>query len=498
VGAASNQATATIAGSLRVDNVVFSDGSGTRTSPAISTATAGQLLLVFAASDGPQAGGQTLAITGGGLSWALVARMNTQPGSSEIWKAVAPGVLANATVTSTPSLTGFNQSLTVLAFAGAGGTGAAFAASGIGVPSVSLTTTRAGSLVYGVGNDWDGAVARTVGASQEIVHQWLDTGVGDTFWVQKRSAPIAAAGTVVQLNDTAPTSHRWNLAAVEILAPAGAVNVPNLVGQTRVTAQSQVTSAGLTVGAVTTQPSATAPINTVLSQSPTGGSQVAAGSAVNLVVSSGPASSGGAPTVDKTVASDGAGTRTTPAFSTATSNELLLAFAASDGPSSGSQTLTVSGAGLAWTLVKRVNAQHGSSEIWRATATSVLTNATVTSTPAVAGFRQSLTVVSFRGASGVGASVTANAATGAPTVSLTTTKANALVYGVANDWDRAVARSVPTTQVMVHQSVDTVVGDTYWVQTWSGSVATAGTIVRLNDTAPTTDRWNFAAVEVVP
>ena len=287
--AASNQATATIAGSLRVDNVVFSDGSGTRTSPAISTATAGQLLLVFAASDGPQAGGQTLTIAGAGLTWTLVARMNTQPGSSEIWKAVAPGVLANATVTSTPSRTGFSQSLTVIAFAGAGGTGAAFAASGIGAPSVSLTTTRAGSLVYGVGNDWDGAVARTVGDSQEIVHQWLDTGVGDTFWVQKRSAPIAAAGTVVQLNDTAPSSHRWNLAAVEILVPAAAGNVPSVVGQAQGAAQSAITGAGLAVGTVTTQPSATAPINTVISQSPAGGSQVAAGSAVNLVVSSGPA-----------------------------------------------------------------------------------------------------------------------------------------------------------------------------------------------------------------
>jgi hypothetical protein len=107
--------------------------------------------------------------------------------------------------------------------------------------------------VYGVGNDWDGAVARTVGASQEIVHQWLDTVVGDTFWVQKRSAPLAAAGTVVQLNDTAPTSHRWNLAAAEILAPAAAGNVPNVVGQVRGAAQTTITGAGLTLGTVTTQ-----------------------------------------------------------------------------------------------------------------------------------------------------------------------------------------------------------------------------------------------------
>jgi hypothetical protein len=54
--AASNQATATIAGSLRVDNVRFSSICRRSNSPPISTATAGQLL-VFVASDGPQAGG---------------------------------------------------------------------------------------------------------------------------------------------------------------------------------------------------------------------------------------------------------------------------------------------------------------------------------------------------------------------------------------------------------------------------------------------------------
>ena len=81
---------------------------------------------------------------------------------------------------------------------------------------------------------------------------------------------------------------------------------------------------------------------------------------------------------------------------------------------------------------------------------------------------------------------------------MTTTKASSLVYGVGNDWDRAVARTLGPTQTMVHQVVDSATGDTYWVQAWTGPVTTAGTRVQLNDTAPTNDRWNFASVEVVP
>ena len=284
----SNEATATIGGGLQADRVVFSDGRGTQTTPPISTSMAGELLLAFAASDGPQTGGQTLTISGAGLSWSLVMRVNTQLGSSEIWKAVAPGVLTNAAVTSTPSRTGYDQSLTVVSFAGAGGTGVAVAASGVSAPSVSLTTTRAGSLVYGVGNDWDRAVARTVGANQSLVHQWVDTAVGDTFWVQKRTAPTGGVGTVVQLNVTAPSSDRWNLAAVEVIPPGALVSVPNVVGQPQATAQSMITAAGLAVGTVTNQSSATVPLNSVISQSPASGTQVAGGSAVNLVISSGP------------------------------------------------------------------------------------------------------------------------------------------------------------------------------------------------------------------
>jgi hypothetical protein len=174
----------------------------------------------------------------------------------------------------------------------------------------------------------------------------------------------------------------------------------------------------------------------------------------------------------------------------------LIAFVASDGPSAGGQTVTVSGAGLTWTLAKRVNVQPGTSEIWWAAAAGALTNVTVRSTPSKTGFYQSLTVVTFAGANGVGASAVANATTGPPTVTLTTTRAGSLVFAVGNDWDKALGRTPAADQALVHQYLPSV-GDTFWVQNLVGPVAVAGTAVSINDVAPTTDRWNFACVEII-
>ena len=81
-----------------------------------------------------------------------------------------------------------------------------------------MTTTVAGAVVYGIGNDWDRAVARTLGPGQTMVHQWVDTTTGDTYWTQSTTAPTAATGTSVAIADTAPTADRWNLSGVEITA----------------------------------------------------------------------------------------------------------------------------------------------------------------------------------------------------------------------------------------------------------------------------------------
>ena len=87
------------------------------------------------------------------------------------------------------------------------------------------------------------------------------------------------------------------------------------------------------------------------------------------VPSSGGGGGGSPPTLDQSVTVTGHGAVTTSAFSTTAAGETLVAFVGSDGPSgSGRQSVTVSGGGLTWTLVKRSNGQSGDAEIWAAQA----------------------------------------------------------------------------------------------------------------------------------
>ncbi len=216
-----NVSNAAVGGGIAIDVSVSRDGRGPLTTPPITTSSAGETLLALVSSDGPGGGAQTATVTGAGLSWRLVRRANGQPGAADIWTATAPQPLVAATVTATSGIGGFDASLSVVAFQNAGGVGASSGASApTGVPSVSLTTTRDGSWVFGTGNDWDNAVGRVVPADQRLVHQFLDTGPGDTMWAQSTLTPSAGAGSVVNLRDLSPATDRWNLAAVEVL-PAG-------------------------------------------------------------------------------------------------------------------------------------------------------------------------------------------------------------------------------------------------------------------------------------
>lgn len=202
-------------------------------------------------------------------------------------------------------------------------------------------------------------------------------------------------------------------------------------------------------------------------------------------------------TVDKTVPVDGTKTVTTPAFSTAAANEFLVAFVSSDGPVTPPQTATVTGAGLTWTLDERSNGQHGTAEVWHAKAAAKLTGVTVTSTATGTTSAQSLTVVAFAGAVGIGAKVVTNQPNGAPHATFATVSPQSVAYGVGVDWDTATARTLAAGQTMVHQWVDTTPGDTLWVQRLTASSGAVESGVTLADTAPTADRWDFAAVEII-
>ena len=76
--------------------------------------------------------------------------------------------------------------------------------------------------------------------------------------------------------------------AVDLVISLGPCVAPNVVGLSEAAALAALADAGLTVGAVTLERSDTAPEGDVIGQEPAGGTQVACGSAVDLVISLGP------------------------------------------------------------------------------------------------------------------------------------------------------------------------------------------------------------------
>src|SRR5579863_4607943 len=185
-------ATESVWGSIGIDStpsVNVSKASSTITSPGFSTTQGNELLLAFINTDYLSGANTTVkSVTGAGLIWVLVVRSNAQSGTSEIWRAFAPGPLANVSVAATLSQS-VVSSMTVMSYAGvdtsgtsgAGAIGAtASKSASSGAPTATLITTRNNSWVFGTGNDYDNAIARTLGPGQSLVHEDL-TPAGDTY-----------------------------------------------------------------------------------------------------------------------------------------------------------------------------------------------------------------------------------------------------------------------------------------------------------------------------
>ena len=84
------------------------------------------------------------------------------------------------------------------------------------------------------------------------------------------------------------TVYNMNIARVRLIleeSSAYVATIPDVIGQTRATAESNIVAAGLVVATVTTAYSSSVPAGVVLSQSPTGDTVAAIGSSVDLVVS---------------------------------------------------------------------------------------------------------------------------------------------------------------------------------------------------------------------
>lgn len=520
-------------GSVSTDVSVSTDLSAAGTqivSPSFSTASGNELLLAFIATDSTSSPMTVTSVTGGGLTWMPVARANTSGGgTAEIWRAFAVAPLSNATVTAALAQSVF-ASMQVVSFSGvdssgsngSGAIGAVATAAGVGAPSASLTTTRANSLVFGVGNDFDNARARTAAAGQTLVHQDLSAPNNDTYWMQRVTAAVAASGTTVKINDTAPTGDHFNLAICEILAPSGTA-IPSIVsvspnsGNAGTSVVISGSNLGSTQGNGNVTFNGTAATITNWSNSSitaivpygasTGKVVVAAGDGISSNGAAFSVTPGSGLAIDAVAGGNlpVPGTAIhTQNFSTTAGSELLLALIATDAQSAGMHVTSVSGGGLTWTLVQRANTQLGDAEIWRAFAPGTLSNISVAATLSQS-VVASLQVLTFtgadpsgsNGAGAIGAISSGNANPGAPSAVLTTTRANSWIFGVGNDYDKSISRTLGPGQALLNQYWSPT-HDTYWMQRRNNTTSASGTAVTINDIAPSADRYNLAIVEVLP
>ena len=133
-------------------------------------------------------------------------------------------------------------------------------------------------------------VPNVVGQSQAAASAAITAAGLTVGTVTMQSSSTVAAGDVISQSPATGASVTSG-SAVNLVVSSGPaqISVPNVVGLTQAAATTAITAAGLTVGTVTMQSSSSVAAGDVISQSPAAGASVASGSAVNLVVSSGPA-----------------------------------------------------------------------------------------------------------------------------------------------------------------------------------------------------------------
>jgi hypothetical protein len=107
--------------------------------------------------------------------------------------------------------------------------------------------------------------------------------------VTQASNASVASGSVISQTPAAGASAASGASVALVVSSGPApVAVPNVVGDTQAAATTAITGAGLKVGTLTQATSATVVAGDVVSESPTAGTSVANGSAVALVISTGP------------------------------------------------------------------------------------------------------------------------------------------------------------------------------------------------------------------
>ena len=108
--------------------------------------------------------------------------------------------------------------------------------------------------------------------------------------INTAASDTVPVGDVLDQNPPAGTSVQPG-SAVDLVLSSGpeAITVPDVLSLGQAAAEAALTDAGLSVGTITTAASDTVPVGEVLDQNPPAGTSVQPGSAVDLVLSSGPA-----------------------------------------------------------------------------------------------------------------------------------------------------------------------------------------------------------------
>ena len=84
---------------------------------------------------------------------------------------------------------------------------------------------------------------------------------------------------------------------------------------------------------------------------------------------------------------------------------------------------------------------------------------------------------------------------GAPSVTLTPTGCNSLVWAGGHDWTNDAIPVPGEGQTIVHKFIDTVVHDSFWVQAVTAPTED-GSPVTVSATGLVRDRWQLVAVEI--
>jgi beta-lactam-binding protein with PASTA domain len=202
-------------------------------------------------------GGDYSVSSNGGADWSA-------------WSATTPATVANGSQVKVRQTSSASHSTTTTAVLTIGGVSGEFNVTTAAPATVTVPNVT--GFTQGAAESAITAAGLTVGA------------------VSQEYSATVPAGLVISQNPLGGASVLPGN-AVNLLVSRGPapVAVPNVVNLSQAAAQSAITAATLTIGNVTQAYSATVPAGSVISQNPAAGLSVIPGSAVNLVVSKGPA-----------------------------------------------------------------------------------------------------------------------------------------------------------------------------------------------------------------